>query len=217
MFEGHDTTSAAISWTLFLLGSSPEYQERVVEELDSIFGDDTETPATMKNLLDMRYLECCIKDALRLFPSVPMMARMVGEDVTISKSKRKIPNFSLPAYNTLCFQGGKLVPAGTQAIIMTYALHRNPRVFPKPEQFNPDNFLPENCAGRHPFAYIPFSAGPRNCIGQKFAILEEKAVISTVLRKYKIEAVDRREDLTLLGELILRPKDGLRVKITPRK
>lgn len=101
MFEGHDTTSAAISWTLFLLGSSPEYQERVVEELDSIFGDDTETPATMKNLLDMRYLECCIKDALRLFPSVPMMARMVGEDVTISKSKRKIPNFSLPAYKYL--------------------------------------------------------------------------------------------------------------------
>lgn len=218
MFEGHDTTSAAISWTLFLLGSSPEYQERVVEELDSIFGDDTETPATMKNLLDMRYLECCIKDALRLFPSVPMMARMVGEDVTISKSRRKISNFSLPAYYIpLPVAGGKLVPAGTQAIIMTYALHRNPRVFPKPEQFNPDNFLPENCAGRHPFAYIPFSAGPRNCIGQKFAILEEKAVISTVLRKYKIEAVDRREDLTLLGELILRPKDGLRVKIMPRK
>lgn len=90
MFEGHDTTSAAISWTLFLLGSNPEYQERVVEELESIFGDDTDTPATMKNLLDMRYLECCIKDALRLFPSVPMMARMVGEDVTISKSSIKI-------------------------------------------------------------------------------------------------------------------------------
>lgn len=85
MFEGHDTTSAAISWTLFLLGSHPEYQERVVEELDSIFGDDRDTPATMKNLLDMRYLECCIKEALRLFPSVPMMGRSVKEDVKIGK------------------------------------------------------------------------------------------------------------------------------------
>lgn len=85
MFEGHDTTSAAISWTLFLLGSHPEYQERVVEELQSIFGDDKETPATMQNLMDMRYLECCIKDALRLFPSVPMMARSIGEDVKIGE------------------------------------------------------------------------------------------------------------------------------------
>ncbi|CAD7077921.1 unnamed protein product [Hermetia illucens] len=196
MFEGHDTTSAAISWTLFLLGSHPEYQERVVQELEEIFGDDKETPATMKNLNDMKYLECCIKDALRLYPSVPMMGRSITQDV-------KIADYT--------------VPAGTTAIVMTYMLHRHPKVFRKPEQFNPDNFLPENCVGRHPFAYIPFSAGPRNCIGQKFAILEEKAVLSTVLRKYKVEAVDRREDLTLLGELILRPKDGLRVKITPRK
>ncbi|XP_055850522.1 cytochrome P450 4c3-like [Episyrphus balteatus] len=195
MFEGHDTTSAAISWTLFLLGSHPEIQNRVVEELDQIFGNDRECPATMKNLLDMKYLECCIKDALRLYPSVPMMARSVTEDVII---------------------GNYTVPAGTTALIMTYMLHRNSAIFPKPEQFNPDNFLPENCNGRHPYSYIPFSAGPRNCIGQKFAILEEKAVLSKILRTYKIEAVDRREDLTLLGELILRPKDGLKVRITKR-
>lgn len=96
-------------------------------------------------------------------------------------------------------------------------LHRSPDIYKHPDKYDPDRFLPENCIGRHPFSYIPFSAGPRNCIGQKFAILEEKALISRVLRRYRVEAVDRREDLTLLGELILRPKDGLRIKITKRE
>jgi len=196
MFEGHDTTSASICWTLFLLGSSPEIQERVYDEIDAIFEGDRKRPATMKDLNDMKYLECAIKDSLRLYPSVPFLGRHLYEDVQI---------------------GDYLIPAGTTALISTYVLHRDSKVFPKPEHFNPDNFLPENCSGRNPYAYIPFSAGPRNCIGQKFALLEEKSVISSVLRNYKIEAIDRREDLTLLGELILRPKHGLRVKITKRE
>ncbi|XP_069698222.1 cytochrome P450 4c3 [Periplaneta americana] len=194
-FEGHDTTSAAISWALFLLGGQPDIQDKVVEEIDRVLGTDPKKRFTMKDLNDLKYLECCIKEALRLYPSVPLIARHLKEDVSI-------------AHYT--------VPAGTTAIIVTYMLHRNPEIFPHPEKFNPDNFLPENVLGRHPYAYIPFSAGPRNCIGQKFAMLEEKAVISSILRKYRVEAVDRREDLILLGELILRPKHGLRVKIFPR-
>nr|CAD7594839.1 unnamed protein product [Timema genevievae] len=195
MFEGHDTTSAAICWALYLLGSHPEIQDRVVEELNYVLGD-YDRRLVMKDFQNLKYLECCIKEALRLYPSVPFIARQLKQDV-------KIAHYT--------------IPAGTTALIVTYMLHRNPEYFPEPEKFNPDHFLPENCVGRHPYAYIPFSAGPRNCIGQKFALLEEKAVIAAVLRNYRVEAVDRREDLTLLGELILRPKHGLNIRLQPRR
>lgn len=85
MFEGHDTTSAAISWCLFLFGSYPEIQEKIYDEIKSIFGNDKTRPATMKELSEMKYLDCCIKEALRLFPSVPIMARQISENVQIGK------------------------------------------------------------------------------------------------------------------------------------
>lgn len=218
MFEGHDTTSAAVSWCLFLLGSNPAIQERAIQEVDRILGGDRTRAPTMKELAEMKYIECCIKEALRLYPSVPLIARHLKEDVQIGNGGHCYSCRSAEFTNRFVyFSDEYLVPAGTTAMIVTYMLHRNPDVFKNPERYDPDRFLPENCVGRHPYSYIPFSAGPRNCIGQKFAILEEKVIISSVLRKYRIEAVDRLEDLTLLGELILRPKDGLAVKITLRE
>lgn len=85
MFEGHDTTSASVCWTLFLLGGRPDIQDKVVEEIDMIMGGDRQRPPTMKELGAMKYLECVIKESLRLYPSVPLIARTLGEDVHLGK------------------------------------------------------------------------------------------------------------------------------------
>ncbi|XP_069937623.1 cytochrome P450 4c3 [Cherax quadricarinatus] len=194
MFEGHDTTAAAINWSLYLIGCYPEIQARVDEELQSIFGD-SDRPVTMDDLREMKYTENCIKEALRLFPSVPFLGRDLKEEVVIDNYR---------------------IPAGTTVMVVIYCLHRDPAQFPNPEVFDPDRFLPENVSKRHPYAYIPFSAGPRNCIGQKFALMEEKILLSNILRKFRVESVTRQEDLLILGELILRPENGNTLKLTPR-
>lgn len=89
MFEGHDTTSAAISWSLFLLGSHQDIQTKVLQEIDDVMDGDRTRPPTMKELMDMKYLECVIKEALRLYPSVPFIARKIKDDVLIGRFTRQ--------------------------------------------------------------------------------------------------------------------------------
>lgn len=194
MFEGHDTTAAAMNWALHLLGSHPEAQRKVHQELDHVFGT-SERPINTEDLKKLRYLECVIKEALRLFPSVPFFARTICQDTSIR---------------------GFTVPKGSTVVIVTYALHRDPRYFPEPEEFRPERFLPENSTGRPAYAYVPFSAGLRNCIGQRFALMEEKVVLASVLRSFTVEACQKREELQPVGELILRPEKGIWVKLEKR-
>lgn len=195
MLAGQDSVGAATAFCLFLLAQHPECQEKCVAEIFEVFDDDDRAP-TMKDLRELRYLEQCVKETLRLYPSVPLIARKISEDIRINK-------------NT--------IPAGSNILIFPYATHRLPDIYPDPETFDPSRFSPEKVEARHPYAYVPFSAGPRNCIGYKFALIELKAVISTVLRSFELHPVPGKTKITPTFRITVRAAGGLWIRLKPRK
>ncbi|XP_050347065.1 cytochrome P450 4C1-like [Nymphalis io] len=194
MFAGHDTTATAMTFMLMMLANEPEIQDKIFAEIRQILGE-SDRAVTTEDLNQMKYLECCIKESLRLYPSAPLIARHLRKETVL---------------------GGYTVPANTTCLIFIYDLHRRADLYPDPERFIPERFLPENSVKRHPFAYIPFSAGPRNCIGQKFAMMEMKTVMCALLRKFRLEPVTKPSDLVFKTDLVLRTTHPIYVKFCAR-
>ncbi len=140
MLAGQDSVGAAVAFCLFLLAQNPESQQNCYAELEEILGPDNQRPFTMHDIRRMRYLEQCIKETLRLYPSVPMIARRLGEAVTVGSYK---------------------LPAGSNVLLFPYATHRIEGIYPDAEKFDPDRFAAKEVDSRHSYAYLPFSAGPR--------------------------------------------------------
>ncbi|CAF3258747.1 unnamed protein product [Rotaria socialis] len=198
MFEGHDTTAAAVNFACYLIGSHPDVQAKVHAEMDAIFSDDRERPCTMDDAQRMIYLDAVIKESMRLLPPVPAVIREIQEDFVCN---------------------GQIIRKGTTMYIFIYGVHHDPNVFPQPERFDPNRFYEstEVSEERSPYAFVPFSAGSRNCIGQRFAQLEEKTILSTLLRRYTFRATQTIDELELCFEAVMRPDVPIKLIVEHRQ
>ncbi|XP_017473093.1 PREDICTED: probable cytochrome P450 4d14 isoform X2 [Rhagoletis zephyria] len=193
MFEGHDTTTSGISFTCYLIARHPAVQCKLFQEILDVLGKDKDRRVTMRELHALKYLECVIKEGLRLYPPVPIIGRITTREAMIN---------------------GQIVPANCNLSVLIYAALRDPNYFVNPDDFVPERFDVESCAEIDPFAYVPFSAGPRNCIGQKFALLEMKSAISKLLRHY--ELLPLGESVRPIMNLVMRSATGVNVGLRPR-
>ncbi|CEF69640.1 Cytochrome P450 4V2 [Strongyloides ratti] len=195
MFAGHDTTSSLHAFLWWSLACHPEIQNRVYDEIYDIFGND-DRDVKPEDLNKLKYTEMVIKETLRMFPTIPFIVRRLINEVEVcGYTLPKETNFNFPI------------------IIANY----NETVFPDPYKFDPDRFLPENVAKRNAYDFTPFSAGPRNCIGQKFALNEVKVVLCWMLRKFKLNAKRPFEEVKGIAEVTYCPKEGPYLIFTSRK
>jgi cytochrome P450 len=187
---GHETTATGLAWSLMLLAQHRDVYDRVRSEVDAI----GRVP-TFEDLPRLSLTLRVFKEALRLYPPVYMFGRISIADVEV---------------------GDYLVPKGTVVLVAPFALHRKASVWPDPERFDPERFSPEQEAKRHRAAYIPFSAGPRTCIGNHFALMEGPLVLATLLHHADYELVDPRGTQPD-SHATLRPRGGIPMRVTLRR
>ncbi|XP_075980701.1 cytochrome P450 4C1-like [Anticarsia gemmatalis] len=189
---GNDTTALVISYTLMLLGTHQDAQEKVFTELKNIFGD-SKRPPNKDDLSKMEYLERVIKEAMRLYTVVPIIGRKTDKKIKLSTCT---------------------LPAGVGCAFIPTVMHRSKKIWgPDADSFNPDRFLPENCASRHPCAFLPFSYGPRNCIGRHFGFLAMKSIVSNIIRSFKVSSAGCDK---LKIEILLFPVSGHLISLEKR-
>jgi cytochrome P450 len=191
LLAGHETTATALTWVWAMLDRHPQVAARLQDELASVLGGRTPTAADIPNL---PYTRMIIDETLRLYPPVYIMSRKVQADDEI---------------------GGFRIPRGSSIDISPFVTHRHPAFWKQPEQFDPERFTPEQVAARHKYAYIPFSTGPRMCIGNSFALFEAALVLATIAQRYQLR-VPANHSLAITPLVTLRPRDGLPAYLEPQ-
>ena len=202
LVAGHETTSGAVSFALYHLTREPEILARVRAELDEVLGSDPAVDPTFEQVPKLRYLRRVVDETLRLWPTAPGFARSPRETTTIG------------ADGSAGVPGGLRMTPDDKVLVFIPLLHRDPDVWPDPERFDPDRFLPEHNRARPAHAYKPFGTGERACIGRQFALHESVIVLAKLLHRFDLTP-EPGYDLTITERLTLMPV-GFRVGLTRR-
>jgi cytochrome P450 len=188
---GHETTSHALTWTAYLLSQNPRAAKLLDEEHARVLGGRL---PTFEDVASLPYTEQVIKESLRMYPPAFIVPRHTHEATTI---------------------GPYAVPANSEVVIWIYHVHHDPRWYPNPSEFRPERFEPDAEAARPKYAYLPFGAGQRACIGQMFAMLEAQLILATLWPRLRFEYAGRRRPKLQPG-LTLAPRGGLPMRVHAR-
>ncbi|WP_415381790.1 cytochrome P450 [Halosimplex sp. TS25] len=192
LLAGHETTALALTFTTLLLAQHPSVEERLLAELDEHLGGD---PPTVGDVRNLPYLENVVKESMRLYPPVPAIVReAVGRDEI----------------------AGYTIPEGSTLSINQWTVHRDPDLYDDPMAFRPDRWTDEMEQSLPRLAYFPFSAGPRRCVGDRFAMLEAKVVLATLLQRYHLELVSD-PSLDLVATITARPRNPVLMRVHERE
>jgi cytochrome P450 len=188
---GHETTANALSWTFWLLSLNPEVEHELAEELARVLGG---RPPTTSDLPALPYVECVLKESMRLYPP----AWVVGREAIAE-----------------CEVGGYRMAAGTTALMSQWIVHRDHRYHEDPERFDPDRWTAQYEKALPRFAYFPFGGGPRQCIGASFAMTEACLILAAVAQRFKMELAPGQR-VEPYASITLRPEKGIRMTLVER-
>jgi cytochrome P450 len=188
---GHETTAKALTWTLYLLARSPEWTAALQEEAERVIGPG---PLDAEHLDRLALTQQVLKEAMRLYPPVPIMSRQCVADVTID---------------------GRAVASGTSLLMPIYAIHRHEALWPHPDAFMPERFAPAAEEALPRYQYMPFGAGPRVCIGRTFAMMEATAMLATFMRRATFLPVRGHEPFPI-ARVTLIPQGGMPLEVRLR-
>ncbi|NWV68791.1 CP3AC protein, partial [Malurus elegans] len=194
VFAGYETTSSTLSYMAYNLATHPDVQQRLQDEVDAHLPNKA-TP-TYNAITQMEYLDMVVNESIRLYPAGGRLERVCKKTVEIN---------------------GVTIPEGMVVLIPAFVLHRDPQYWPEPDEFRPERFSKENKEGIYPYTFLPFGAGPRNCIGMRFALLVVKVAMVVLLQNFSFRTCKETPiPLVLHSKGFLQPQKPIVLKMVPR-